>query len=77
MGMEISNYLDASACTIQALYDGWTVFVRPELVRKTEYPWSVQVGLAMGETYSDGYDNRAVLQCQAAGALRRQGAHPR
>ena len=65
MGMEISNYLDASACTIQALYDGWTVFVRPEKVRETEYPWSVQVGLAMGETYSDGYDNRAVLQCQA------------
>ena len=65
MGKEISRYLDASACTIQARYGGWTVFVRPEQVRKTEDAWSVQVGLAMGETYSDGYDNRAVLQCQA------------
>ena len=65
MGMEISNYLDASACTIQARYGGWTVFVRPEKVRKTEGPWSVQVGLAMGEMYADGFHNRAQLQCQA------------
>ena len=65
MGQEISKYLTASVRTMQESYPGWPIHERDSQVRKAEDGWSVEVGVVMAEMYSDGYDNRARLQCRA------------
>ena len=65
MGQEISNYLAASVLTMQNAYPGWPIYAREEQVRKAEQGWSVEVGIAFAEMFTDGYENRATLQCRA------------
>ena len=65
MGQEISKYLAASVRTMQESYPGWPIHERDSQVRKAEDGWSVEVGIAFAEMYSDGYNNRARLQCRA------------
>ena len=75
MGREISCYLDASVRTMKDAYEGWHIYARGEKperekefgsqVRKAEEGWSVEVGVAFAEMCTDGYNNRARLQCRA------------